>query len=193
MAPDGKAVEFFYPKTRYIWAMAFNSNGDLFVATGDKGEIHRVAPDGKGSAFFNTEDTHARSLAIDPEDNVLIGTGPVWPDPARFTLGKWVRFVSGREKGNHRSGRFAQRSHLCRRQWHQIAHHTRNASVHAPGRPTSRCRSGIGKAADIAIRHGSGSPHPGGRLRGVSDSGRWFAASGVVQPAGSGVHNRLRF
>ena len=41
------------PKANYIWALAFNGAGDLFVATGDAGEIHRVTPDGKGISFFS--------------------------------------------------------------------------------------------------------------------------------------------
>lgn len=73
---NGKAEVFYDPKAKYIWAMAFNSKGELFVATGDSGEIHKVAPDGKGSVFFRTEETHARSLAIDPKDNLIIGTEP---------------------------------------------------------------------------------------------------------------------
>ena len=56
--------------------MAFDSKGDLFVATGDQGEIHRVTPDGTGSVFFKTEETHARSLAIDAQDNLIVGTEP---------------------------------------------------------------------------------------------------------------------
>ena len=35
-------------KTKYIWALAFSKSGDLFVATGDQGEIHRVTPAGVG-------------------------------------------------------------------------------------------------------------------------------------------------
>ncbi len=56
--------------------MAFNSKGDLFVATGDQGEIHRVTANGTGSVFFKTEETHARSLAIDAHDNLIVGTEP---------------------------------------------------------------------------------------------------------------------
>jgi sugar lactone lactonase YvrE len=73
---DGKPVEFFNPRTRYIWAMAFDSHGNLYVATGDEGLVFRVAPDGKSAKFFDTQDTHARSLAIDRDDNILIGTDP---------------------------------------------------------------------------------------------------------------------
>ena len=59
---------FYDPKAKYIWALAFDSKGDLFVATGDQGEIHRVTPDGKGRVFFKTEETHVRSLAVDAKE-----------------------------------------------------------------------------------------------------------------------------
>ena len=71
-----KAEVFYDPKQKYIWAMAFAPNGDLFVATGDGGEIHRVHPDGKGSLFFKSEDTHARSMTIDGKGNLIVGTEP---------------------------------------------------------------------------------------------------------------------
>jgi hypothetical protein len=83
-APDGKVYrvvngrpEVFYdPNAKYIWAMAFSKKGDLYLGTGDRGDVHRVTPDGRGSVFFKTEDTHARSLAIDAQDNVIVGTEP---------------------------------------------------------------------------------------------------------------------
>jgi sugar lactone lactonase YvrE len=88
-APDGKIYrmtgaakpEVFYdPKAKYIWALAFNSKGDLLVATGGlpngQGEIYKVAPDGKGSVFFQTDETHVRSMAIDSHDNLIAGTEP---------------------------------------------------------------------------------------------------------------------
>ncbi|HMC60066.1 MAG TPA: hypothetical protein VKJ01_12805, partial [Candidatus Solibacter sp.] len=56
--------------------LAFNSKGELFVATGDEGEIHRVAADGKGKLFFKCDEAHVRSMAIDSADNVIIGTDP---------------------------------------------------------------------------------------------------------------------
>ncbi|HWR53303.1 MAG TPA: hypothetical protein VN428_19510, partial [Bryobacteraceae bacterium] len=83
-APDGKVYrmhggksEIFYdPKAKYIWAMAFDRAGNLFVATGDGGEVHRVTPAGKGEVFYKSSETHARSLAIDPQGNVIVGTEP---------------------------------------------------------------------------------------------------------------------
>ncbi|MFN7921582.1 MAG: two-component regulator propeller domain-containing protein [Bryobacteraceae bacterium] len=83
-APDGKiyrvngnnADVFYDPKAKYIWALTFSPQGDLYAATGDKGEIHKIAPDGKGSVFFRTEEAHARSLAVDAQGNVYAGTEP---------------------------------------------------------------------------------------------------------------------
>ncbi|MGE5647898.1 MAG: hypothetical protein ACM336_19145 [Acidobacteriota bacterium] len=71
-----KPEVFFDPKAKYIWAMAFDSRGDLYVATGDRGEIYRVTPDGKGKLFYKTSETHARSLAVDAAGNLIVGTEP---------------------------------------------------------------------------------------------------------------------
>ena len=73
---DAKAEVFYDPHAKYIWALAFSRSGDLFVSTGDQGEIHRVTAAGAGSVFFKTEETHARSLAIDANNNLIVGTDP---------------------------------------------------------------------------------------------------------------------
>ena len=88
-SPDGKVYKlaasakagakppvFYDPKSKYIWALALNGTGELLVATGDPGEIHRVGMDGKGSALYRSEDTHVRSLAVDAKDNLIAGTEP---------------------------------------------------------------------------------------------------------------------
>lgn len=75
-AASGKFDIFYDPKAKYIWSMAFNSRGELFLGTGDGGEVHRVGADGRGDVFFRTEETHARSLAVDAKDNVVVGTEP---------------------------------------------------------------------------------------------------------------------
>jgi sugar lactone lactonase YvrE len=80
IAGNGKPEVFYDPKAKYIWALAFNRQGDLLVATGGlpngQGEIHKVSPDGKGSVFFKTDETHVRSMAIDANDNLIAGTEP---------------------------------------------------------------------------------------------------------------------
>jgi hypothetical protein len=73
---NAKPEVFYDPKQKYIWAMVLAPNGDLYIATGDAGEIHRVKPDGTGSVFFKSEETHARSLDMDSKGNLIVGTEP---------------------------------------------------------------------------------------------------------------------
>jgi sugar lactone lactonase YvrE len=73
---EGKSEVFYDPKCKYIGAMVFGPHGDLFVATGDHGEVHRVSPDGKGAVFFKSDETHVRSLTLDGKGNLIAGTEP---------------------------------------------------------------------------------------------------------------------
>jgi hypothetical protein len=65
---------FFDPKTKYIWDMALDAQGQLFVATGDRGEIFRVNRGGEGSVFFKSDEAHIRVLAFDPRGNLIAGS-----------------------------------------------------------------------------------------------------------------------
>ncbi len=65
---------FFDPKTRYIWALLFDASGNLYVATGDNGEIFRVTPKGESKVFFKSDDAHIRSLALDANGNLIAGS-----------------------------------------------------------------------------------------------------------------------
>lgn len=69
-----KTSTFFDPKTKYIWALAMDATANLYVATGDQGQVFKVAPDGTGAVFFQTEDAHVRSLAFDSKGNLIAGT-----------------------------------------------------------------------------------------------------------------------
>ena len=83
---------YFDPDTKYIWDMALDSSGNLFVATGDHGEIFRVAPSGDHSVFFTSDEPHIRVLAFDLQGNLIAGSdgsGLVYriaPDGKAFVL-----------------------------------------------------------------------------------------------------------
>ncbi len=64
----------FDPKTKYIWALALDNNGRLYIATGDRGQIFRVDPNGQGSLFFKSDEAHIRAIAIDPQGNLIAGS-----------------------------------------------------------------------------------------------------------------------
>ncbi|MGH9516294.1 MAG: hypothetical protein ACRD3P_11525 [Terriglobales bacterium] len=71
---DWKSSVFFDPGTKYIWSLALDDNGNLYVATGDHGQIFRVAPNGDHSLFFKSDEPHIRVLAFDSRGNVIAGS-----------------------------------------------------------------------------------------------------------------------
>jgi sugar lactone lactonase YvrE len=72
--PDYTATVFFEPKTKYIWDLALDSEGRLYIATGDNGEIFRVDRSGQGDVFFKSDEAHIRTLAIDNKQNLIAGS-----------------------------------------------------------------------------------------------------------------------
>src|SRR5580704_485079 len=66
--------EYFAPGTKYIWDLVLDKSGNLYVATGDHGEIYKVTPKGEHSLFFKSDDTHIRVLALDAQGNLIAGT-----------------------------------------------------------------------------------------------------------------------
>ena len=73
-ASEFSASVFFDPGTKYIWDLAFDNSGNLFVATGDHGEIFRVTPRGEHSVFFKSDEAHIRVLAVDGKGNLIAGS-----------------------------------------------------------------------------------------------------------------------
>ena len=71
---EWKSSVFFDPGTKYIWALALDPAGNLFVATGDHGQIFRVTPTGEHSLFFKSDEPHIRALAFDAQGNLIAGS-----------------------------------------------------------------------------------------------------------------------
>ena len=65
---------FFDPKTKYIWDLALDAKGQLYVATGDQGQIFRVDSKGASSVFFKSDEAHIRVLAFDTKGNLIAGS-----------------------------------------------------------------------------------------------------------------------
>lgn len=72
--PSWSSSVYFAPGTKYIWDLALDKSGNLFVATGDHGEIYKVTPKGDHSLFFKSDETHIRVLAFDSQGNLIAGT-----------------------------------------------------------------------------------------------------------------------
>ena len=65
---------YFAPGTKYIWDLALDKSGNLYVATGDHGEIYKVTAKGEHSLFFKSDETHVRVLALDAQGSVIAGS-----------------------------------------------------------------------------------------------------------------------
>ncbi len=72
--PNFTSSVLFDPKTKYIWDLAIDPKGQLYVATGDHGEIFRVDRKGTSSLFFKSDEAHIRVLAFDTKGNLLAGS-----------------------------------------------------------------------------------------------------------------------
>jgi sugar lactone lactonase YvrE len=73
---NGKATEYFAPKSKYIWSLATAPDGALFVGTGDQGRIYRVDAAGKGELYYDTGQAHITGLAVDAQGRLLAGSEP---------------------------------------------------------------------------------------------------------------------
>jgi hypothetical protein len=73
-APQWSSEVYFDPGTKYIWDLALDDAGTLYVATGDHGEIFKVLPDGEHSVFFKSDEAHIRALAMDRKGNLIAGS-----------------------------------------------------------------------------------------------------------------------
>jgi WD40 repeat protein len=65
---------YFEPHTKYIWDLAIDNSGNLYVATGDNGQIFKVTAKTTSSLFFTSDEAHIRVLAIDLQGNVIAGS-----------------------------------------------------------------------------------------------------------------------
>jgi hypothetical protein len=65
---------YFEPGTKYIWDLVLGDGGNLYVATGDHGEIFRVTPKGEHTVFFKSDEAHIRVMALDSKGNLIAGS-----------------------------------------------------------------------------------------------------------------------
>jgi hypothetical protein len=64
-------------KPKYIWDMAFDSEGRLYLATGAPAAIYRLSPTqpaARPELFFKSDEPHIRSIAFDLQGNLIAGS-----------------------------------------------------------------------------------------------------------------------
>lgn len=63
-------------KPKYIWDMAFDAQGKLYLATGAPAAIYRIdtaQPKAKPELFFKSDEQHIRTMAFDAQGNLIAG------------------------------------------------------------------------------------------------------------------------
>ena len=73
---NGKASEYFDPKTKYIWSLALADDGTLYAGTGDDGRVFRITGAGKGDLYYATGQGNVTGLILDKQGRLLAGTEP---------------------------------------------------------------------------------------------------------------------
>jgi len=64
-------------QSRYIWDLTFDTEGRLYIATGNPAAVYRVDPAQPKTApelFFSSDEAHIRTLAWDGKGNLLAGS-----------------------------------------------------------------------------------------------------------------------
>jgi hypothetical protein len=64
-------------KSHYIWDLALDASGRLYIATGDPGAVYRIDPSKPGTKaeqFFKSDEQHIRCLAWDAKGGLLAGS-----------------------------------------------------------------------------------------------------------------------
>ena len=113
--PSWTSSEYFAPGTKYIWDLVLDKAGNLYVATGDHGEIYKVTPKGEHSLFFKSDDTHIRVLALDAQGERDCGHRRQRPGLPHLSRGRRIRSVQRAQERNHRARSRSRRQHLCGR------------------------------------------------------------------------------
>lgn len=72
--PDGSSRVFFDPAEPYIWALAADRQGQLWVGAGHPAVVYRVAPDGTSRVVYRPNARHVVSLGQDSTGRMFAGT-----------------------------------------------------------------------------------------------------------------------
>ena len=72
--PDGSSRVFFDPAEPYIWALAFDRQGRLWVGAGNPAVVYRVNADGSSQVVYRPSARHVVSLAMDGTGRMFAGT-----------------------------------------------------------------------------------------------------------------------
>ena len=72
-----KVNEFSELKEAQVWALAEDSEGNIYAGTGNEGKIYKISADGKTvTLYFDSPEVTIFSLVVGADDTIYAGTGP---------------------------------------------------------------------------------------------------------------------
>src|SRR5882762_6177037 len=74
LAPTFKSL-YATPST-YIWSIAADDAGDVYVASGAPARVYRITPDGKATIIFEPKELQVQALQTGPEGAIYAATAP---------------------------------------------------------------------------------------------------------------------
>lgn len=60
----------------FIFSMARDKSGNVYLGTGHEGKVFKVDAQGKGSLYYQSQELDIFALAVDAADNLYVGTSP---------------------------------------------------------------------------------------------------------------------
>ena len=73
----GPVTELVYETSApFLWSIVAQSDGTLFVGSGNEGKVYKVDPQGKGSVFFDSSELEVHALAPAPNGGLYVATSP---------------------------------------------------------------------------------------------------------------------
>jgi sugar lactone lactonase YvrE len=69
-------TEVFDTKQAYVWCLAADAGGNIYLGTGHEGRVFKVDRDGRGTLLYKTGELDVMALAVDSKGNVYAGTAP---------------------------------------------------------------------------------------------------------------------
>ena len=60
----------------YIWSIASDAGGNVFVAAGAPARVYRIAPDGQSTTIFEPQELQVQSLVVDKNGIIYAATAP---------------------------------------------------------------------------------------------------------------------
>jgi len=82
----------------YVWAMQPDGKGNVYLATGDGGNIYKMDAAGKVTPIFKTGELEVTSLALGTDGNLYAGTAPHGLVFVAFAGGKGEKVFTTQEK-----------------------------------------------------------------------------------------------